>query len=231
MNDLALLEIQAETLFTYDQRGRTLRDNVPEGGVAPRLFVGRTLQGDIARFSAALPEDVVVRLAQTLTEEPIAHDLQVPLLTDARLRAILAEHAPVTASGGGPTFVFPAAITPPDGVTPITAANRDLVREGFPDLYRTFAAVPHCFAVVRDGAAVSVCLSSRIGPRAIEAEVETLPAFRGHGYAAAVTAAWALAVRAAGGVPLYTTSWENVGSRGVARRLGLNQYATDLWWA
>jgi len=61
--------------------------------------------------------------------------------------------------------------------------------------------------------------------------VETLPEFRGHGYAAAVTAAWGLAVQAAGGIPLYTTSWENVASQGVARSLGLRMYGVDLWWA
>ncbi len=231
MDDLALLEVQAETLFTYDGRGRTLRDNVPEGGPAPRLFVGRTLTGDLARFSAVLPESVVAGLVAALAEEPHAQSFQASLATDAPLRAILAEHSPVTASGSGPTFVFPDEIPLPGNVQQITAANVDLVRDGFPDLYRTFAAVPLCFAVVRDGAAVAVCFSSRIGPRATEAEVETLPEFRGNGYAVAVTAVWARAVRAAGSIPLYTTSWENVGSRGVARRLGLRQYATDMWWA
>ncbi len=86
-------------------------------------------------------------------------------------------------------------------------------------------------AVVRDGAAVSVCFSSRVGPQATEAEVDTLPDFRGRGYAAAVTAAWGLAVRAAGSIPLYTTSWENLASQGVARRVGLTMYWADWWWA
>jgi hypothetical protein len=35
-------------------------------------------------------------------------------------------------------------------------------------------------------------------------------------------------VRAAERVPLYSTSWENVVSRGLARKLGLEQFGVDL---
>src|SRR5262249_12436175 len=159
-----------------------------------------------------------------------ARDLRAPLTAATTLRELLAGHVPVSAEGGGPTYVFPAALARPEGAVRVTDENVALVQETFPTLYRTFAEVPVCFAAVRDGAAVSVCFSSRIGPRATEAEVETLPEFRGRGYAAAVTAAWGLAVQAAGGIPLYTTSWENVASQGVARHLGLRMYGADLWW-
>jgi predicted GNAT family acetyltransferase len=64
--------------------------------------------------------------------------------------------------------------------------------------------------------------------RAHEAGVETHPAFRGRGFAVRAVAAWARAVRATGVLPLYSTSWENHGSRGVARRLGLVQLGSDL---
>ncbi|HZU75664.1 MAG TPA: GNAT family N-acetyltransferase, partial [Dehalococcoidia bacterium] len=207
MDDRDLIEIQAETLFTYDPRGRTVRDNYPGGGPAPRLFVGRTLHGDVTRFGEALPDALVARLAALLEREPPAHDLRAPPAASVALHDALAERGPVDAEGGGPAYAFVEAPTPPAGVVRITADSAALVQETFPELFRTFAQVPVCCAVVRDGAAVSVCFSSRVGPRATEAEVETLPEFRGHGYAAAVTAAWALAVQAAGGIPLYTTSW------------------------
>lgn len=231
MDDDVLLRLQAETLFTYDARGRMLRDNVAEGGPAPRLFVGRTLHGAVARFGATLPAPLVERLAALLAREPPARDMRAELTVAAQLRQALAGHSPVPAHGGGPTYAFPAALPDPAGVVRITAANAALVQTAFPILFRSFAAVPLCFAAVRDGAAVAVCFSSRSGPRAVEAEVETLPAYRGRGYAVAVTAAWGRAAQAAGGVPLYTTSWENHASQGVARRLGLRQYATDWWWA
>jgi hypothetical protein len=229
MDDSALIRIQADTLFTYDARGRTVRDNYPDGGPAPRLFVGRSLSGDLARFSETLPDPIVARLAAVLEREPPARDLQAAPTVDALLREVLEDHAPVTAAGGGPAYCFPATIAQPAGVVPVTAENAYLVRDTFPTLFRSFAAVPQCVAVVRDGAAVSVCFSSRIGPRAIEAEVETLPDFRGRGYAASLTAAWGLAMQAAGMIPLYCTSWENIASQGVARRLGLHLYGADLY--
>jgi hypothetical protein len=43
-----------------------------------------------------------------------------------------------------------------------------------------------------------------------------------------VVAAWARAIRESGGEPLYSTSWDNKASRGVARKLGLLLYGEDL---
>jgi predicted GNAT family acetyltransferase len=97
-------------------------------------------------------------------------------------------------------------------------------------LYDELADWGPCFAVVRGGAAVSVCFSSRIGAAAAESGVETLPHFRGRGYASAATAGWATAVQAAGLIPLYSTSWENLASQGVARRLGLVLFGSDMTW-
>ncbi|MHC5544420.1 GNAT family N-acetyltransferase, partial [Singulisphaera rosea] len=59
------------------------------------------------------------------------------------------------------------------------------------------------------------------------AGLDTAPAYRRRGYALRVTAAWADAVRSSGRIPLFSTSWENAGSLGVARALGLRVYATD----
>ena len=73
--------------------------------------------------------------------------------------------------------------------------------------------------------------TARLTDRAAEAGVETLEPYRGHGYAAVVAAGcagWAHAIRATGRIPLYSTSWDNLASQGVARRLRLVQYGTDL---
>jgi REP element-mobilizing transposase RayT len=42
-----------------------------------------------------------------------------------------------------------------------------------------------------------------------------------------ITAAWALAMRGSGRIPLYSTSWMNTASLAVARKLGLVAYASD----
>ena len=112
----------------------------------------------------------------------------------------------------------------------MTDENAGLVQETLPDLFRVLAARQPCFAVVQDGVAVSVCFSSRVGRQAAEAGVETLPDFRGRAYATAVTAAWGAAVRERGLIPLYSTSWDNLASQGVARRVGLIMFGADLSW-
>src|SRR6185436_13781001 len=82
-------------------------------------------------------------------------------------------------------------------------------------------------AVVEHGQAVSVCFCARRSDVAAEAGLETAAAFRGRGLAARVTAAWALAIRASGRLPIYSTSWSNHASLAVARKLGLAACASD----
>jgi RimJ/RimL family protein N-acetyltransferase len=108
------------------------------------------------------------------------------------------------------------------------AAGVNLLGEEFAWLQSERAACEPALAVVIDELAVSVGFSSRVTERAAEAGVDTLEAFRGQGHASRVVAAWASAVRARGRVPLYSTSWGNLASQGVARRLGLRLYGVDL---
>jgi GNAT acetyltransferase len=245
VGDLGLMRLRADTDFTYDARGRMVLTNEPLEGArrpAPRLFFGRTMAGDVVRVGAEVPDALARRLEAILAREPADAGLRPSPATLAAVREALAEHGPVTADGGGPAYRFPestgSSARPggagrPDGrlAVRLTEANRALVRETYPWLDEEWADWQPCFAVVRDGAAVSVCFSSRLGPGAAEAGVETLPAHRGRGYAAAVTAAWGAAVRAAGRVPLYSTGWENLASQGVARRAGLILFGADVTWA
>jgi predicted GNAT family acetyltransferase len=69
--------------------------------------------------------------------------------------------------------------------------------------------------------------ATRDSAPAVGARVETAVAFRGRGFATRVTAAWASTIRAAGRIPVYRTDWDSRDSRGVARKLGLVQYASD----
>lgn len=82
-------------------------------------------------------------------------------------------------------------------------------------------------ALVEDGHPVSICFSARRSDAAAEACVETAEAVRGRGPGPRVTAAWALAIRASGRVPLYGTSRSNRASLAFARKLDLIPCASN----
>lgn len=150
-----------------------------------------------------------------------------PPVADFRGVPVHAEQYRTLAGGevyAGPAFTFPKTVEQPDATAHVNA---------LPLLARHFSGwtvteIPErspIVAVVVDGHAVSVCFCARRSERAAEAGLETAEAFRGRGFGPQVTAAWALAVRASGRVPLYSTSWENGASLAVARKLGLVAYA------
>ena len=231
MDDRDLMGIRADTLFRYNAHGRMLHSNEPEGRPAPWLFLGRTMSGQVVRFSEAVPDALATRLAAIIECQATVGALPVPPAARDAVREALEERAPITEEKGGPAYRFPESVARPGEVVHLTDANIDVARHTYPWLYQDLAGWGPCFAVVRDGAAVSVCFSSRIGVDAAEAGVETLPDFRGRGYGVAVTAAWGASVRAAGRIPLYSTTWENLASQAVARRVGLVTFGADVTWA
>jgi predicted GNAT family acetyltransferase len=119
----------------------------------------------------------------------------------------------------------------PGDAVQLTEANVSLAGDTYPWLVTELREWWPCFAVVRDGAAVSVCFSARIGSLAAEAGVDTRPDHRGRGFAANVTAAWAAAIQVSGRIPLYSTSWDNLASQGVAHRLQLTLFGADASWS
>ena len=119
----------------------------------------------------------------------------------------------------------------PINVTTITHSNLHVLRRmvaDVDDVARHFEAGQPTVAVLEDNLAVSVCYSSRLTDHVAMAGVETLEPFRGRGYATAVVAGWARAVRAMGRIPLYGTTWDNRSSQGVARKLRLMRYGTEF---
>ncbi|MCY3647005.1 MAG: GNAT family N-acetyltransferase [Chloroflexi bacterium] len=227
------LELHLSALFVHDERGRIVTRNALDRGPAPRFFLGRTPDGNRWRFRDDLPDDFVSRLEALCREEPPATDLRAPPRHGERYRELLAADAPVAETWSGPAYRFPAALPPttPD-VVRLTAGNAHLLRGGdlepwLEDIGRSEPLV----AIVQEDRAVSVCGSVRITPEAHEAGVETSANARGRGFAVAVVAAWARAVRELGAEPLYSTSWDNATSQAVARKLGLIPYASDYWLA
>lgn len=225
-----LLRVQVDALYTHDLRGRICFVNEQGGGRAPRFFFARSTEGNLWRCRDDLADDTVRMLDQLASEEPVRQDLRAePCNLDGFLAALHARRGRASIESG-PAYRFPSQI-PPVTVTRITRSGVHLLRLLAWDLEATareFESREPFMAVLEQGAAVSLCHSARLSDRAAEAGVQTLAGHQRRGHATAVAAAWALAIRAGGRIPLYSTSWNNLASQAVARRLGLIQYGTDL---
>lgn len=223
-----LLRAHVEALFTQDAVGRLVKVNEPGGKAAPRFFLGRTGDGIACWFRHDLPDEAVESLEAACAAVPDTVDVEPPGVTVAPFEAILRHTAPVERVWSGPAFAFPDLRRPGPLATLITKANADLLRPLMDSWSEDVERNAPLFAVVVGGQAVSVCASVRRSPIADEAGVETASAFRGKGYGAHAVNAWAAAVVQLNRVPLYSTSWANVASRALARKLGLVQFASDL---
>jgi hypothetical protein len=231
LDDRELLDVRVRALFRHDARGRLLSVNEPWGESAaapPRLFLGRTRAGNLWRFRADLPESLVKELEPLCADEPTGAGLRDgPRHAEAYAR-ILGAHAHAGGVVAGPAYRFEKYPEPSRPLLAVTEANAEVLRGGFDEFVAEPATAQPFVAALEEGRAVSVCRSVRVTAAAHEAGVETLPRFRGRGYAADVTAGWARLVLFAGAAPLYSTSWENRASQSVAKRLGLVQYAADF---
>lgn len=223
------MAIHVQALFIHDANSRLLIVNEPGGGgPAPRLFLGRARTCNLWRFRADLPVSLIEELEALCADEPAPAEFSAaPRHIEEYLR-LLETHAPVRRLYMGPAYRFTEYPEPSRPLQAITETNAEMLRGGFEELIAELPAWQPFLAIVDEGRAVSVCRSVRITPAAHEAGVETLPDFRGKGYAKEVVAGWARAVRSLGATPLYGTSWENAASQSVAKKLRLAPYGADF---
>ena len=225
LSHFQLLELDAEASFTYDSNGRMIAANEADYAPAPRFFLARSAEGDLWRVRHDVPDDLVPRLAQLVSLEPPATDLRRPPACLAAIRALLETQAPVERVDAGPGYYFPGPVTPPPQVRLLADADAELLRPFFEGGVEAPPEILHMTqpwaVVLEDGGAVAFCFSARLTARAASAGLETLEGYRWRGHGTAVVAGWAAAVQRSGRVPLYGTSWDNVASQGVARKLGL----------
>ena len=226
--DIELMKIQVEALFTQDENGSLRHINEPWDGMkpAPRFFFGYTNEGSICKFRHDLPDNVVAQLKEIAAEPVSMNSHKIPKY-HRQFEDILQSHAPIDRVGVGPAYRFSEHITPPTNVIRLSREDAGLLKGDLADIGPELNSAHLCLAIIEDSQVVSICRSVRISARAHEAGVETLAGYRRRGYAMSVIAAWALAIRALNLIPLYSTSWDNVASQGVARRLGLVQYGVD----
>jgi GNAT superfamily N-acetyltransferase len=228
-DDRHLMRLHIAALFTTDAAGRLLRVNEPAGGAAPRFFVGRTRDGSEWRVRDDVTDARLLRDLETAVESDGDADTTLaPPQFPTRYESILAGVVPVQRIWSGPAFHVPANLPTDSRPVHVTDANAEILRRFLSPWLPDVVTAQPLFALTVNGDAVAVCASVRITDAAHEAGVETVPEYRGRGYAGAVVSAWAAAVRRVGAQPLYSTSWQNVASQAVARKLGLRQFGADL---
>lgn len=231
--DFALARLRVDALFTRDARGDLLTLNelepIPPPTPAPRIYLGVTAGGIVRAYRPDVPAALRVAVdALGQGQELLGHPREDLL---AALRGVLAaqvQQGEAWEISSGPAFVFPDHTGQSAGVVAIEPAQADLLAAHFPFTATWLRERWPCYAVIVDDQAVSICYSARRTAHVAEAGVDTADAFRGRGYAALVTAAWAQAVRAAGITPVYSTSDDNHASQAVARKLGLREFGWDV---
>ena len=222
------MQKHVRALFTHAAESRLLFVNEPDSALLPasRLFLGRTRAGNVWRFRADLPENLCDELNALCADELSLKDSfnKTPRHFESYVR-LLEQNAPAETVSNGIAYQFSQNETRSKrSLIRVTQENAGVLRGGFEKLLEELAAWQPFVALVEDGKAVSVCRSVRITREAHEAGVETLPEFRGRGFAQDATAEWARLVHAAGAIPLYSTDLENHSSQAVARKLNLNCY-------
>jgi hypothetical protein len=216
-------DLHLRTAFAFDERGRMLHTREPTPQRPPAFTIVRGRSTCVWAVRADIAGGVAAELDRLARDEPPAIDWQQPPVHAERYVGLLGGRPRV-----GPAFAFPDAIGAPDGVVAIDDI-RQLERHFTGWVADELPGRQPIVAILEDGHAVSVCFCARLSDEAAEAGLETAALYRGRGYGPRVTAAWALALRATGRTPLYSTSWDNAASLAVARKLRLEVYACD--WA
>jgi RimJ/RimL family protein N-acetyltransferase len=221
LSNLELLALQAE--MALDDRGRLARTwgvTLAVTGEGQRLFAGDKIPDPLmAEMVDAVDGS---RLPTSPDREPSALGV---------CRAILAPVVGPLALEAGPSYVFESDVrfetrnlivrsdaTAGEFLRPLNPGNWE--HDEWDELLDGTLG-PWAIALAEDKV-VSICHTPRrMTARAAECGVWTDPDFRGQGYAAAVTAAWADILRPSGRYLFYSTDAENRSSQRVAARLRL----------
>jgi RimJ/RimL family protein N-acetyltransferase len=168
----------------FDRHGRLMADEGIDPAELPLLYVARSSRGAYVRYTRRdIPraaERVITHLAPEDFFSP--HDGAAHML----IGDYLAEPG-----WHGFVYAFPKKIRAdayPDARR-LTAEHQELLATYDPDLRISKDAA--IFAILRDDQIVATCHSARENRGVVEAEVRTLPEYRGRGFGRQVCLAWA----------------------------------------
>lgn len=219
---MAALQFHLETAVVFAGEHRITETREPNPRLPGRFVLARGATSIAWAVRTDVKPEIASELDELAASEPVhSGDWEVPPVHAARYEELLAmDFAEV---GGGPLFEFPEQLHAPTDITIVEVRSERELATNFHgwvpgEISNGCAPV---MAIVEDGAPVSICFSARRSRTGAVAGVDTGERYRGRGYAARVTAAWALAIRARKMTPLYNTSWSNEASRAVAKKLGL----------
>ena len=224
--DLQLLLDEARVLWGTDSRGRYAEP--------PLCAVAVCAAGHRVIIWPGLARDLSSPLRRLLGTAAQAHPAPGLRRALAPAAELLQAAGIPAAVRGGPSFLAEPPLAVPAGMS--------IMHSGRPDDAGRAAACkrppgwdaqewpallggqlgPWTMLALPGGQIVSICHTPRDSPAGAEAGTWTSPAFRGNGYAAATTAAWANLMRRRDDRPLfYSTADANSSSQRVAARLGL----------
>ncbi|WP_339300225.1 GNAT family N-acetyltransferase [Paenibacillus sp. FSL R5-0623] len=219
LSPMAMLKIQVSTLYIINEQQRLLSINEPGGGQAPALFIGMTSAGSLIYYHEQFPPDLMDELSK---------DCELPLDIPKLIRKV-ETFEPVNHVWMGPVYAFPEISDEwNQKVQLIGQEQRYLLAEHFSELTDHLHEKSPVAAYVIGDSAVAVCCSARVSLHGAEASLYTAPGYRGHGYAAETVKCWQYYVKERGRMPIYSTSWDNLASQHVARKLGLIQFGVDF---
>jgi GNAT acetyltransferase len=236
-----LLEIQVATSFVTTPAGRLLHANDPARAAAPRLLLSGCAGGNVFRLRADVDDRIARKIAPLVAQEPPLDRPGLDARFAERYRGLLGIEEPLTPHHycvihrlpHGTRWAGDARVIcqgTPEGEALWTQLSRvglpaGMVEMGFTDLSHFWA--PWCVALDA-GEVAAIAFAARLGETGAEIGVATVPAHRGRGYAAAVTAAWSALPMLRHRALFYATHRDNHASQHVIARLGLPLLGASL---
>ena len=126
MNDLDLMYLRTDALFTYDERGRMLCDNDPGRRPAPRIYLAYTMGGYVIRFGQGISDANAIRLRELVDGGLPPENVGAAPPVVRAIQQEMYQQAP--GHGGGPAYRFPESLPPAGETVQITGANEEPTR-------------------------------------------------------------------------------------------------------